>query len=236
MARKSRFVRWLWTAVVFLAVVGLSAITRRTVLLLHPAAPNPANPAAALDAHFADHLTLTLAHILPAVLFMVLGPLQFVRAIRQKHPQFHRWSGRTFLVASAMVGLTGLTLSFRKTIGGWDEKSATILFGSFFLVALGKALWHALHRQFAQHREWMIRGYAIGLAVAAIRPIMGAFFAAAVIRGQVPQPGQFFGAAFWIGFTVQTIAAEAWIRWTRTNAAVLELSRASEISSTKASP
>src|SRR2546426_5373850 len=39
---------------------------------------------------------------------------------------------------------------------------------------------HALRREFAQHREWMIRGYAIGLAVATIRPIMGTFFAAAL--------------------------------------------------------
>lgn len=215
MARKSLLIRLLWTAVVFLAMVGLAAVTRRTVVLLHPPRPNPGNPAAALDAHFADHLALTLTHILPAAAFMILGPLQFVGRIRQKHPQFHRWNGRIFLLASAVLGVTGLTMSFRSTIGGWDEKSATILFGTFFLMALAKALWHALHLEFAQHREWMIRGYAIGLAVAAIRPIMGAFFAAAVIRGQVPQPGQFFGTAFWIGFTLQTIIAEIWIRSTR---------------------
>ena len=65
----------------------------------------------------------------------------------------------------------------------------------------------------------MIRGYAIGLAVATIRPIMGTFFAAAVIRGHTPNPQQFFGTAFWIGFTLQTIAAEIWINRTRPTAA-----------------
>ncbi|OLB34702.1 MAG: hypothetical protein AUH11_17345 [Acidobacteria bacterium 13_2_20CM_57_17] len=209
-------VRFLWTAVIFLAFIGLAVATRRTIVLLNPAAMSSAkNPAVQLDAHFAIHAILTLSHILPAMLFMVLGPLQFVRGLRAKYPQVHRRSGRIFLTASAVVGVTGLTMAFGKTIGGIDEKAAITLFGTFFLIALAKALWHALRREFAQHREWMIRGYAIGLAVATIRPIMGTFFAAAVLRGHAPEPKEFFGTAFWIGFTLQTIAAEIWINYTR---------------------
>ena len=209
-------VRFLWTAVIFLAFIGLAVATRRTIVLLKPGAMSSAkNPAVQLDAHFANHATLTLTHILPAMLFMVLGPLQFVRGLRAKYPRVHRWSGRIFLTASAVVGVTGLTMAFGKTIGGIDEKAAITLFGTFFLIALAKALWHALRREFVQHREWMIRGYAIGLAVATIRPIMGTFFAAAVLRGHAPEPREFFGTAFWIGFTLQTIAAEIWINYTR---------------------
>ena len=208
-------VRFLWTAVIFLAFIGLAVATRRTIVLLNPGAMSSAkNPAVQLDAHFANHATLTLTHILPAMLFMVLGPLQFVRGLRAKYPRVHRWSGRIFLTASAVVGVTGLTMAFGKTIGGIDEKAAITLFGTFFLIALAKALWHALRREFVQHREWMIRGYAIGLAVATIRPIMGTFFAAAVLRGHAPEPREFFGTAFWIGFTLQTIAAEIWINYT----------------------
>jgi hypothetical protein len=48
---------------------------------------------------------------------------------------------------------------------------------------------------------------------------MGAFFAAAVLRGRTPEPSQFFGAAFWIGFTLELIAAELWINYTRPSAA-----------------
>ena len=209
-------VRFLWTAVIFLAFIGLAVATRRTIVLLKPGAMSSAkNPAVQLDAHFANHATLTLTHILPAMLFMVLGPLQFVRGLRAKYPRVHRWSGRIFLTASAVVGVTGLTMAFGKTIGGIDEKAAITLFGTFFLIALAKALWHALRREFVQHREWMIRGYAIGLAVATIRPIMGTFFAAAVLRGHAPEPREFFGTAFWIGFTLQTIAAEIWINYAR---------------------
>jgi uncharacterized membrane protein len=213
-------VRFLWFAVIFLAFIGLAVATRRAVVLWKPGAMHAANnPAASLDSHFAGQRALTLTHILPAMLFMILGPLQFIKRLRSRHPQFHRWSGRIFLTASATVGVTGLTMAFGKTVGGLDEKAEITLSGTFFLVALAKALWHAMRREFAQHREWMIRGYAIGLAVATIRPIIGTFFAAAVLRGLTPEPKEFFGTAFWIGFTVQTIAAEIWINYTRPKAA-----------------
>jgi len=217
-------VRFVWAAVIFLALIGLAVAVRRSVVLLRPGAVSARNnPAAALDRAFDDRRTLTLAHIVPATLFMILGPLQFVRRLREKHPRIHRWSGRIFLAASAAVGITGLTLAFGKTVGGVDEKAAIVLFGSFFLIALAKALRHALRREFAQHREWMIRGYAIGLAVATIRPIMVTFFAAAMLRGHRPDPHEFFGTAFWIGFTLQTIAAEIWINYTRPRAAQMTM-------------
>lgn len=211
--------RVLWIGVILLAFIGLAMGMRRTIVLLEPGSLSARNgPAAELDGHFAKQRALTLLHILPGMLFMVLGPLQFVRGLRAKHPAIHRWSGRVFLAASAVIGVTGLTMVLRDSIGGLDEKTAIVIFGSFFLIAMGKALWHALHREFARHREWMIRGFAIGLAVATIRPIMGGFFAAAVMRGHTPEPKEFFGTAFWIGFTLQAIAAEIWIRYTRERA------------------
>src|SRR5438094_742807 len=45
-------------------------------------------------------------------------------------------------------------------------------------------------------REWMIRAFAIGLAVATIRPIIGIFFATRVFSGLTP--AEFFGTGFWI--------------------------------------
>jgi hypothetical protein len=56
----------------------------------------------------------------------------------------------------------------------------------------------------------MIRAYAIGLAVTTIRPIVGVFFAASRLTGLTPH--DFFGIAFWIGFTLHAIAAEAYVR------------------------
>ena len=129
--------RFIWTAVIFLAFIGVAVAARRTIVLLHPGTLSSAkNPAAQLDTHFAGHRGLTLLHVIPAMLFMILGPLQFAHGLRAKYPQVHRWSGRVFLTCSAIVGLSGLRMALGKTIGGLDEKAAILLFGTFFLIAL----------------------------------------------------------------------------------------------------
>jgi uncharacterized membrane protein len=215
--------RTLWGAVVFLALIGVGVAVRRMVhvvpVLLHGYRPSPttANPAAAqfgaLDDLFAQYPGLTLVHILPGLLFMVLGPLQLSARIRARHLQWHRWSGRVFVISGLVIGISALVMSFAMpAIGGVNQAAATTLYGVFFLFALGKAFWHIRRREVALHREWMIRAFAVGLAVATIRPIIGIFFATSRLTRLTPH--EFFGIAFWIGFTVQLIAAEAWIHAT----------------------
>jgi hypothetical protein len=78
------------------------------------------------------------------------------------------------------------------------------------LLCVIKAYWHIRRKEVAQHREWMIRTFAIGLGIATTRPIVGMFFAFRKLT-----PHEFFGIAFWLGFTTTFIAAEAWIDFTR---------------------
>ena len=66
----------------------------------------------------------------------------------------------------------------------------------------------------------MIRAFAIGLAVSFVRPIVGVFFATSRITHLTPH--DFFGIAFWLGFTIQSIAAEIWINYTRQRIAGFE--------------
>jgi len=56
-----------------------------------------------------------------------------------------------------------------------------------------------------------LRAYAVGLAIATVRPIMALSF---VVFGLRPQT--FLGTAFWIGFSLHAIVAEIWINVNRT--------------------
>lgn len=119
------------------------------------------------------------------------------------------------MVCGSVIGdwNSALLMSFgMPAIGGVNQAAATTLFGTFFLFALCKAFWHIRRREVALHREWMIPAFSIGLAVAAIRPIMGVFFATSPLTGLTPR--EFFGIAFWTGFVLHLIAAEAWIHTT----------------------
>jgi uncharacterized membrane protein len=203
--------RFLWTAVILLILIGVAAVTRRAVVLLWPGhLSGGSSPAAALDAGFSRHRSLTLLHILIGGLFLVLASLQFVPSMRQKHLQFHRWSGRVLVVCGLVIGVSALIMSYRMNIGGPNETAATTLFGIVFLICLIKAYLHIRRKEVARHREWMIRAYAVGLGVATTRPIVGMFFAFRRLT-----PHEFFGIAFWLGFTITFLAAEAWIDYTR---------------------
>lgn len=196
-----------------LALIGIAAVAHRIAVLIHPTADAGFAPAAPLDATFGRNPALTFAHIIPGALFMVLGPLQFVAAIRARWSRLHRWSGRIFVGSGLLIGSSALVMSFQTSIGGVTETSATTFFAIIFLFDLTKAFWHIRRHEIARHREWMIRAFAIGLAVATIRPIIVAFFATSPFTHLTPQ--QFFGIAFWIGFTLHLMAAEIWINYTR---------------------
>jgi hypothetical protein len=63
----------------------------------------------------------------------------------------------------------------------------------------------------------MLRAFAIGLGIATTRPMVGAFFA---VHRLAPQ--EFFGIAFWLGFTLTALAGEVWINVTGTEGVVSE--------------
>jgi uncharacterized membrane protein len=211
---RSAIVRILWPITVLLALIGIAMAMRRMLHLFFPS-PAPARfpEAAALDAGFARHRVLTLVHIIPGMFFMALAPLQFVRRVRNRWPEVHRWTGRVVIASGMIIGVTALVMGSQMAIGGVNESVATTLFAIVFLFSLMRAFLCIRRGRVALHREWMIRAFAVGLAVATIRPIMGVFFATRTITHLTPH--DFFGTAFWLGFTVQLMAAEAWINYTR---------------------
>src|SRR5262245_13876192 len=114
--RGEKWSRLLWGATIFLALIGVAVVLRRTFVIVPvllngyqpPATTGSMAQVAALDDSFARYSLLTLVHILPGLLFMILGPLQFVSTIRRRYPKWHRWSGRVYLVCSLVIGLTAL--------------------------------------------------------------------------------------------------------------------------------
>ena len=108
--------RVLWSAVIFLALIGSAVAVRRMTtvvpVVLHGYRPPPpaANPVAAqfgaLDDLFAHYPRLTLIHIVPGILFMILGPLQFRATIRARHLRWHRLSGRAFVICGLVIGIS----------------------------------------------------------------------------------------------------------------------------------
>jgi phosphoglycerol transferase MdoB-like AlkP superfamily enzyme len=109
--------RALWVCVSLLSLILIAVATRRILHL--------PSSAAALDAGFARHPLLMLAHVLAGLAFVLLGPFQFMKSLRKRRPSRHRWMGRIFLASALVIGVTALIMSLQLAIGGALESAAT---------------------------------------------------------------------------------------------------------------
>jgi hypothetical protein len=193
---------WLKVGFWICVVIAVAVVLRRVAVLVHPT-QGGSSPTAGLDAVFASHTALTLAHILPAMAFVLLTPFVLLRRTGGM------WAERLFFPLGAWVGLTAYAMSTHP-VGGWVERSAVLLFNSLFLFSLARAFVAARRGEAIEKMRWMLRAVAILLGIATTRPVMGVFFATSRLTHL--QPGQFFGIAFWIGFSINTIVMEVWLR------------------------
>lgn len=185
-------------------VIAIAVVIRRIIALTTP--PNPPSPAqlAALDAWFATHAGLTYIHILCALAFVLLLPFLFWSRTRNSLVLQH-----AFFPIGIIVAVTAYAMS-AYAVGGWIERSAVLFFNTLFLFALYRAWSFSRSGNQPQNQRWMLRAVAILLGIATTRPVMGIFFATAPLTHLTPQ--QFFGIAFWIGFSVNTLVMELWLR------------------------
>jgi hypothetical protein len=195
----------LWLRVGFWAciVIAVAVVIRRVFALVYP--PHSAPPQlAALDKAFASHATLTLVHILPASAFVLVAPFFIFRKSNETG-----WPEHMLFPLGLVVGITAYAMS-TYSVGGWVEWSAVLLFNTLFLYSLFRAYLHRKRAEASLKRRWLSRAMAILLGIAVTRPVMGVFFATSPLTHLQPQ--QFFGIAFWIGFSTSTLVGEFWLR------------------------
>jgi predicted membrane protein DUF2306 len=195
----------LWLRVGFWAciVIAVAAVVRRIFALVYP--PRSAAPQlGALDKLFASHATLTLGHILPALAFVLVAPFFVFRKSNET-----AWPEHLLFPLGLAVGITAYAMS-SYSVGGWVERSAVLLFNTLFLFSLIRAYVYLKRGELLLKRRWLIRAIAILLGIAVTRPVMGIFFATSRLTGL--QPSQFFGIAFWIGFSTSSLLGEIWLR------------------------
>lgn len=226
-------VRALWIVVVSLVAIGVGASVRRTIYpadsltrldsartvflemtgVVDPLAADRPAEIRRMDSPFARHPDVTLLHVIPGAVFLILAPIQFLPFVRRRFLAFHRWSGRVLLMTALVIALSALFFGVLMPFGGTGEAVAIALFAVMFLVALATA-WLAIRRgQAARHREWMIRAFATAIAISTVR-VFGSFvelpFTLMGIR-----PAEGFVISVWTSWLMTVVAAELWIGRTR---------------------
>jgi uncharacterized membrane protein len=232
-----------WIAVITLCAIGVIAGIARALFIsdlgahAEPARtegfrvmgieePHPARRAADVadaDRGFAAFPLTTLAHVIPGALFLGLAPLQFWAGFRNRHRNLHRWSGRLLVVLGMVIAPAGIFFAVWRPFGGFMESLIVVAMGAWFLVSLVRGFLSARKGEIERHRRWMIRAFAMGLAISVMRVISLPLDIMLAPAGVGPR--QIFIVMLGTGFVMMVVASEMWIAYAgRASSASLQIS------------
>jgi uncharacterized membrane protein len=132
-------------------------------------------------------------HVIVGMLGLALGPLQFHPRIQLRR-SLHRKIGIVYVCDALIVGAVGLYMACY-SLGGMVTHVGFALLAIGVLITTAAAFKQAKAGNYAQHREWMIRSYALLFGAVTLRvwlPILIAMNA-----------GDFRAAYLWV----------AWVSW-----------------------
>lgn len=158
---KAGWAAWLVPiALILLSIIPLAAGASRLTQLAGGAEITPAN-----TRFFASPLPVVL-HIVSVTPYSLLGAFQFVPSLHQQRRSWHRVAGRLLIPSGLVAALSGLWMTL---FYPWPDGDGVILYGLRLLFGLAMLISILLgvaairRREFAQHGNWMLRGYAIGM-------------------------------------------------------------------------
>lgn len=107
-----------------------------------------------------------VAHVLLAAIIIGGGPLQLIPALRARFPSFHRWLGRSYLLAAVTSSIGGLyMLMTRGSVGGPLNHLSLALDAILIIIFAAMAVRHAVARRLREHRRWAMRLFMAASAV-----------------------------------------------------------------------
>ncbi|MEP6716942.1 MAG: DUF2306 domain-containing protein [Terriglobia bacterium] len=99
---------------------------------------------------------LLIPHSLCGMIALLAGPVQFSSRFRRRHLKFHRVLGRVYVISVFIGAFTGIALA-----SGRPGLPGTVVQAAAWIVCTTAALITARNRQIDQHRQWMVRSYAV---------------------------------------------------------------------------
>lgn len=155
-----------WRAMVVLLTVQIAIVSALRYFI----GSEPA-PSIILANAFAD--PFLVIHVAGGVAALLAGPVQFARRVRARWPASHRATGRFYVVAVAIGAPTGFVLALGTTAGpvaGAGFAIQALLWAAFTWLG-----WRsAAGRRFDEHRDWMLRSYAITTSAITFRLMLPA--------------------------------------------------------------
>jgi uncharacterized membrane protein len=153
--------RWHWLVPSGLIALSLVPVAAGSARLAQLASGAPATEA---NERFVSMPLPVVLHVVGASVFCLLGALQFSTSLRRR--AWHRRSGRVVVPAGLVAALSGLWMAVYYDLPASDNRvleAVRLAVGVGMVTALLLAVGAVRRRDFTTHREWMMRGYALGI-------------------------------------------------------------------------
>lgn len=160
-----------------------------------------------------DYITVTswriafFTHVFTAIIALFAGFTQFSESFLRSYPKLHRSLGYLYVIDILMVtGPAALLMSFYAN-GGLSSQLAFIILSVLWLYFTANALRKVIKKNFAAHRNFMIRSYALTLSAITLR-LWKVFFSYFTDIAPMDR----YRLIAWLGWTLNLLIAE-YIIW-----------------------
>ncbi len=135
-----------------------------------------------------------IAHVAGGAAALLLGPAQFWLALNGNYAVWHRVLGIGYLMSVAVSSATAIYLALN-TDFGWMFGMGMMTLALVWITTTGLAVTAICRYLILQHREWMIRSYAVTFAFVVFRAIVEVLQVAGV------------------GTTTERLTVASWLCW-----------------------
>lgn len=145
-------------------------------------------------------------HVYTSMIALLAGFTQFWPRHTPAWTTLHRVMGYSYIIV--VVGISGpasLVMGYYAN-GGWTARMAFLLLGICWIATTVIAWRKALSRDYAAHRRWMIRSYALTLSAITLRA-----WKMGIVYVLQPNPMDAYRVVAWLGWVGNWIMAEWWI-------------------------
>jgi Predicted membrane protein (DUF2306) len=147
---------WILLAIVILAFLSYYVWPRYIAL-------DPSKTFARLRPDFPLHYPIVVVHVITGNIALLTACLQVWPWLRERHPTFHRVSGRLYVFAGALpCSLVALPLLVLK---GPAASTSTFFWAAAWFVTTVIGFRKARQSKYSEHRRWMAYSIAVGAAI-----------------------------------------------------------------------
>jgi uncharacterized membrane protein len=152
---------------------------------------------------------LFFTHVFSAIFALIAGFSQFSKWFLKKYPAWHRKLGWLYVsVIILLAAPSGFGIGLYAN-GGLSSRLAFCLLAVLWILFTVIAVYYAIKKQFAKHKQWMWRSFTLTLSAITLRAWK--FILVALFH---PKPMDVYQLVAWLGWVLNLVLVECWILYT----------------------